>query len=139
MAGPYYNSRATQISVVIEGEGYFEMACPHRSSSGSRGQREGSGSSGRRSRSGPSYQQSRGRLRRGTVFVAPAGHPVAVIASRNKNLQVLCFEVNAQGNVRFPLAGISCWNNSKPMKLLLSCFLYTCIVSDSDPFSFVFS
>ena len=44
-------------------------------------------------------------MRRGTVFVAPAGYPVAVIASRNKNLQVLCFEVNAQGNVRFPLAG----------------------------------
>lgn len=105
MAGPYYNSRATKISVVIEGEGYFEMACPHLSSSGSRGQREGSGSSRRRSRSGPSYQQIRGRLRPGMVFVAPAGHPVAVIASRNKNLQVLCFDVNAQGNIRFPLAG----------------------------------
>jgi hypothetical protein len=87
MSGPYYNSRATKISVVIEGEGFFEMACPHLSSSGS-------------------YQKVSGRLRRGVVFVAPAGHPVAVIASQNNNLQVLCFEVKAHGNFRFPLAGI---------------------------------
>ncbi|XP_062143371.1 vicilin Cor a 11.0101-like [Alnus glutinosa] len=86
MSGPYYNSRATKICVVIEGEGFFEMACPHLSSSGS-------------------YQKVSGRLRRGVVFVAPAGHPVAVIASQNNNLQVLCFEVNAHGNFRFPLAG----------------------------------
>jgi mannose-6-phosphate isomerase-like protein (cupin superfamily) len=89
MAGPYYNSRATKISVVVEGEGFFEMACPHLSSSSG------------------SYQKVSARLRRGMVFVAPAGHPVAVIASQNNNLQVLCFEVNAHGNSRFPLAGIS--------------------------------
>lgn len=89
MAGPYYNSRATKISVIVEGEGFFEMSCPHLASSGS-------------------YQKVTGRLRRGVVFVAPAGHPVAVIASPNSNLQVLCFEVNAHGNVRFPLAGIYC-------------------------------
>ncbi|KAE8009754.1 hypothetical protein FH972_006172 [Carpinus fangiana] len=87
MAGPYYNSRATKISVVVEGEGFFEMACPHLSSSSG------------------SYQKVSARLRRGVVFVAPAGHPVAVIASQNNNLQVLCFEVNAHGNSRFPLAG----------------------------------
>ncbi|KAI8025021.1 Cupincin [Camellia lanceoleosa] len=47
MAAPYYNSRATKISVVTNGKGYFEMACPHLSSSefsgssSSRGRQEG--------------------------------------------------------------------------------------------------
>lgn len=104
MAGPYYNSRATKISVVLDGEGYFEMASPHLSSAGSRRHRGGGGFSERR-KVGPTYQKVSGRLRRGVVFVTPAGHPVAVVASRHNNLQVLCFEVNAQGNIRFPLAG----------------------------------
>ncbi|KAI8013260.1 Myb-related protein 2 [Camellia lanceoleosa] len=47
MTSPYYNSRATKIAVVTNGEGYFEMACPHLSSSefgdsgSSRGRQEG--------------------------------------------------------------------------------------------------
>jgi hypothetical protein len=106
MAGPFYYSSATKISVVVDGEGYFEMACPHLSSSGSsRGQRGGSGSS-RSQKSSPRYKKVSGRLRPGVVFVTPASHPVAVIASQNSNLQVVCFEVNAKGNIRYLLAGI---------------------------------
>ncbi|KAL7196658.1 hypothetical protein ACSBR1_036636 [Camellia fascicularis] len=47
MTAPYYNSWATKIAVVTNGEGYFEMACPHLSSSefggsgSSRGRQEG--------------------------------------------------------------------------------------------------
>ncbi|KAI8001558.1 Cupincin [Camellia lanceoleosa] len=47
MTTPYYNSRATKIAVVTNGEGYFEMACPHLSSSefggsgSNRGRQEG--------------------------------------------------------------------------------------------------
>ncbi|KAI8012296.1 Cupincin [Camellia lanceoleosa] len=44
MTTPYYNSRATKIAVVTNGEGYFEMACPHLSSS----EFGGSGSNGGR-------------------------------------------------------------------------------------------
>lgn len=29
MIGPYYNSRLTNIGMVISGNGFFEMACPH--------------------------------------------------------------------------------------------------------------
>ncbi|GAV78375.1 Cupin_1 domain-containing protein, partial [Cephalotus follicularis] len=94
MIGPYFNSKATKISIVVGGEGYFEMACPHVSSSRSR--REGSG---------PRYQKIRSQLQVGTVFVVPSGHPIATVASNNNNLQILCFEVNAQGNFRYPLAG----------------------------------
>jgi hypothetical protein len=104
MAGPYYNSKATMISIVLEGEGYFEMACPRDSSSGSSmGYIESEGS--RRGKGGQTYQKTSSRLSRNSVFIVPAGHPVATVASENSNLEVLCFEVNAKGNVRYPLAG----------------------------------
>lgn len=95
MAGPYYNSRATKIAVVVEGNGYFEMACPHLSSSppGSTGR-----SSGR-------YQKVRAKLSRGDVIVAPAGHPIAAVASGDENLQILCFKINARNNEKVLLAG----------------------------------
>lgn len=92
MIGPYYNSRATKISFVTAGEGYLEMACPHLSSSRSTGQHQ-------------TYQKAQARLRRGTAFITPAGHPAAAIASKNSNLQIVCFEVNAENNVKYPLAG----------------------------------
>ncbi|CAN1766154.1 Vicilin Cor a 11.0101 [Linum perenne] len=91
MAGPFYNSKATKIAYVADGEGYFEMACPHISSS--------------QSSRGQTYGKVRSKLTRGTVFIVPAGHPVATVASAKNDLQVLCFEVNAHGNFKFPLAG----------------------------------
>ena len=105
MIGPVYYSKATKISVIVEGEGYFEMACPHLASSRSRGQRGGKGSSGPR-KSSTRYQKVIGALRPGVVFVTPASHPLAVIASRNSDLKVVCFEINSKGNIRYHLAGI---------------------------------
>ncbi|XVF21736.1 hypothetical protein REPUB_Repub12eG0115700 [Reevesia pubescens] len=104
MSALYYNSRATKIAIVVEGEGYFEMACPHLSSKSSHQERQDSRSSGRK-KSGPSYQKISSRLRPNTVFIVPASHPFVTVASRNKNLEILCFEVNTQNNVRYPLAG----------------------------------
>ncbi|KDP21423.1 hypothetical protein JCGZ_21894 [Jatropha curcas] len=95
MSGPYYNSRVTKISVVLDGEGYFEMACPHLS--GSRGDTTGE--------SQKTYQKVSSRLKRGTAVVVPAGHPAAFVASRNNNLEVVCFEINEEGNTRHLLAG----------------------------------
>lgn len=92
MAGPLYNSRATKIAFVVEGEGYLEMACPHAS-----GQPH--------QQAGKAFRRVTGRLRRGTAFVAPAGHPLAVVASPESNLQVVCFEVFARDNVKYTLAG----------------------------------
>lgn len=102
MIAPYYNSKATEISFVVNGEGWFEMACPHISSE--HGHRRGGGT-WQGDKSSQSFQRVSGRLRRGVVFVAPAGHPVTAIASENSNLQILCFEVNGKGNTRYPLAG----------------------------------
>lgn len=90
MAGPFH-SKAAKIFIVVEGEGYFEMTCPHHSSS--------SGSSS------PTYQNISSHLRRGTIFIAPASYPVAIVASNNSTLKLLCFEVNAQANIRYTLAG----------------------------------
>ncbi|CAK9147030.1 unnamed protein product [Ilex paraguariensis] len=108
METPFYNSRATKIAVVIDGEGYYEMACPHLGSQRGEQQERQPGhrreSEGQR-RGGPRYQRVSARLRRGTVFVAPASHPIAIVASSKGNLQVLCFEVNARNNEKYPLAG----------------------------------
>ncbi|NP_001291343.1 vicilin-like antimicrobial peptides 2-2 precursor [Sesamum indicum] len=97
MTAPHYNSKATKIALVVDGEGYFEMACPHMSRS--RGSYQGE------TRGRPSYQRVASRLTRGTVVIIPAGHPFVAVASSNQNLQVLCFEVNANNNEKFPLAG----------------------------------
>ncbi|CAL5357493.1 unnamed protein product [Camellia sinensis] len=53
----------------------------------------------------PSYQKEGGRLSRGVVFIIPPGHPVITVASKNQNLQIVCFDVNALNNEKFPLAG----------------------------------
>ncbi|XP_061358760.1 sucrose-binding protein-like [Gastrolobium bilobum] len=91
MSTLHYNSHATKIALVIEGdgEGRFEMACPHVSSS----------------KSHSSYHKISARLRTGVVFVVPAGHPFVTIASKKSNLLILCFEVNARGNKKLNFAG----------------------------------
>ncbi|HAS6630906.1 TPA: hypothetical protein I7260_24930, partial [Vibrio parahaemolyticus] len=42
---------------------------------------------------------------RGTAFVVPVGHPVVEVASRGSNLQIVCFEVQADKNEKVFLAG----------------------------------
>lgn len=96
MAGPFYNSKATKISFVVEGEGHIEMACPH--VSGHHQQQP-------HQQSGKGFRRVTGQLRRGTAFVTPAGHPIAIVAAPGSNLQVVCFEVFARDNVRYTLAG----------------------------------
>ncbi|XP_047960314.1 vicilin Cor a 11.0101 [Salvia hispanica] len=116
MTAPFYNSKATKIAVVVEGEGYFEMACPHLSQSQSQRQRqrqsrrseeeeEEEESYRPRGESTTSYKTVRSRLRTGTVVVVPAGHPFVAVASNNQNLQILSFKVNADNNEQFTLAG----------------------------------
>ncbi|KAL3827979.1 hypothetical protein ACJIZ3_016781 [Penstemon smallii] len=95
MTAPLYNTKSTKIAVVVEGEGYFEMACPHLS------QPQSEGSTSR----GPSYQKVTTPLRQGTVVVIPAGHPSVVVASKNQNLQIVGFEINGSNNEKIPLAG----------------------------------
>ena len=103
MMGPFYNSRATKIAIVTNGQGYFEMACPHLSSSEFGGGKESQ--HGHQGKTGPSYQKVRARLRRGMVYVVPAGHPIITVASNDQNLEIVCFDINAKNNKKFFLAG----------------------------------
>ncbi|KAD4584463.1 hypothetical protein E3N88_22064 [Mikania micrantha] len=94
MAGPFYNAKATQVLIVPNGVGWFEMACPHLSEQVTRsGQIR------------PSYEKVSSELRRGTVVVIPAGHPVVIEASGEDNLEVIGFGLKSDKNEWFPLAG----------------------------------
>ncbi|XP_042055786.1 vicilin Cor a 11.0101-like [Salvia splendens] len=118
MTAPFYNSKANKIAVVVEGEGYFEMACPHLSQSRSQSQSQRQSRRGEeeeeeeeeysyrpRGETTTSYKTVRSRLRTGTVVVVPAGHPFVAVASNNQNLQIVSFKVNADNNEQFTLAG----------------------------------
>ncbi|CAA0815547.1 Unknown protein [Striga hermonthica] len=85
------------------GKGYFETACPHLAEEGRReqgSQRETSETS-----AGPRYQKVSAPLKRGMIVVVPAGYPFVAVASKNQNLQLLCFEINQKNNEIFSLAG----------------------------------
>ncbi|KAI4302859.1 hypothetical protein MLD38_038558 [Melastoma candidum] len=98
MIGPYFNSRVTVICIVTKGEGNLEMAFPLRRHS--RTYNRGSGQ-----QADQTYEAVRSGVQQGTVFVVPAGHPMVLLASENDNLQILLYEVNAEKNIRYPLAG----------------------------------
>ncbi|XP_058110975.1 vicilin Cor a 11.0101-like isoform X1 [Magnolia sinica] len=104
---PFYNSKATKVVWVEQGRGYFEMTCPHlsnqrRQSEEGRGQEQ---EEEQQHEGHVSYQRVRSRLSPNTVFVVPAGHPVVTVASRDENLQMVCFEINARDNQKYYLAG----------------------------------
>lgn len=88
MENPFFNSKSINIGVVREGEGYFEMACPHLSSN-----------------SPIRYRKVNAHLKRGSVHIVPPGHPLITVASKDQNLELLVFQINARDNQRFPLAG----------------------------------
>ena len=86
-------SRSTIAAVVIKGEGYFEMACPHLS-----GDQQQQGAN-------PIYQKVTSSLRHGTLIVVPTGHPIVVVTGTNQSLEIVSFGINAENNQREPLAG----------------------------------
>ncbi|KAL7582537.1 hypothetical protein Lser_V15G41724 [Lactuca serriola] len=94
MAGPFYNTKTTTVLVVADGVGQFEMACPHLSEQ-----------AGRNIETSPGYEKVNSQIRRGTVVVIPAGHPVVLEASGEQNLEVIGFGLNSDRNEWFPLAG----------------------------------
>jgi Cupin len=130
MIAPFYNSRSTKFAVVTEGSGYVEILCPHVARRGRHGSQvqkyreheEGQRwqeRGGRRYREeeeeeeehqeeewqGPQYRRVRAHVSLGTVFIVPPGHPVVEVASRDQNLQTICFEIRADRNERIFLAG----------------------------------
>ncbi|MCD9643705.1 hypothetical protein HAX54_031362 [Datura stramonium] len=116
MVLPYYNTRSTRLVMVVEGNGRFEMACPHLGS-----QRQGRGSrEGRRwqeeqeqeQEGNVHYQKVRGTLNVGDFLVIPASHPITFIATGGSNLRLVGFGVNAHNNKKNFLAGKqNIWRN----------------------------
>ncbi|XP_028795183.1 beta-conglycinin beta subunit 1-like [Neltuma alba] len=108
---PHYNTRAIILAFVAEGQGHTEMACPHLASPE---EQEGEcGCRARRQREGEQehregqFRRVAAQLSKGDFYVVPAGHPVAVRASKNSNLEVVEFVLNAPYNFRNFLAGKS--------------------------------
>ncbi|PQQ11124.1 vicilin GC72-A [Prunus yedoensis var. nudiflora] len=100
MMVPHFNSKATHLIMVVEGNGLVEMACPCLASQRQeiKGQQEQQGEQNGR------HMKVTAQLSPGDVFVIPAGHPVAFVA-QNQNLRILGFGLNAQNNMRNFLAG----------------------------------
>ncbi|XP_019178610.1 PREDICTED: globulin-1 S allele-like [Ipomoea nil] len=95
MLGPLFNTRATKLAFVVDGKGWAQMACPQVSSQTERSE-EGAI---------PTYETVNAQLRPGTLFVIPPGNPYVSIASQDDNLQIVCFDINADNNERVALAG----------------------------------
>ncbi|KAM0869120.1 hypothetical protein ACQ4PT_040878 [Festuca glaucescens] len=121
MTAPFYNTQSVKISVVLEGEGEVEIVCPHLSQDSERHQqgqserehqqrghgRESESESEEQQQQQEKYQTIRARVSRGSALVVPPGHPVVAISSSrgSSNLQIACFEINAEKNERVWLAG----------------------------------
>ncbi|OIW11283.1 hypothetical protein TanjilG_28374 [Lupinus angustifolius] len=86
MTAPMYATRATNVIMVSDGKGYIEMVCPHVSST-------------------HSYHPFKASLKPGVVFVVPTGHPFIIVASNKNNLQLLRFQLHAQGDNTLTFAG----------------------------------
>ncbi|KAL3727195.1 hypothetical protein ACJRO7_032013 [Eucalyptus globulus] len=111
---PHYNSKSMTVVLVVEGNGWFEMACPHLAqaqqrwgSSGEREEEEEEEEEEQETEQGGSarYQKVTSQLSPGDVFVIPAGHPIAIVAEQNEDLRMVGFGINAHKNERIFLAG----------------------------------
>uniref|UniRef100_A0A0E0KK37 Cupin type-1 domain-containing protein n=1 Tax=Oryza punctata TaxID=4537 RepID=A0A0E0KK37_ORYPU len=120
MMAPSYSTRATKVAVVLQGNGYFEMACPHVSGGRSSERREREREHGRRreewgreeeqeeeerGEKARRYKKVRAQVREGSVIVIPASHPATIVAGEGENLAVLCFAVGANHDEKVFLAG----------------------------------
>lgn len=87
---PHYNTRATWLVMVAEGNARFEMV-------GSQSQQ----------RQGHNYEKAvRDSLSVGDLFVIPAGHPITVVATGDSNLRLVGFGINGHNSRLNFLAGI---------------------------------
>ena len=102
---PHYNSRATEIVLVLEGSGRVEMACPHALRE-SQKESQGTKKQEQKTERTKQYQKISSNLSPGDVIIIPAANPAAFLASQNENLITLVFGINALNNERNFLAGM---------------------------------
>jgi len=104
MVAPHYNSRSTKLVFVVGGNGRFEMACPHLAAQSEQGSRRWKEKRGE-IKTDVHYQRVDARLSVGDAFIIPAGHPIAIIASQDSNLQLASFGIKGSNNYKYFLAG----------------------------------
>ncbi|KAK6130223.1 hypothetical protein DH2020_036033 [Rehmannia glutinosa] len=108
MVAPYYNSRSTKLVFVVGGSGQFEMACPH---VGTQTKQQGRKEKQGETRTDVHYEKISGRLSVGDAFIIPAGHPIAIIASQDSNLQLASFGIKGSYDQKYFLVGQeNIWN-----------------------------
>ncbi|KAI9089739.1 hypothetical protein K1719_029032 [Acacia pycnantha] len=112
---PHYNSKGILISQVIDGKAQLELASPHLANE--RSQEQGQENKHheeekQHDEEEKQEEQSEGQIRRvssrlnqGDVFVALAGHPLALRASKNNDLWMVGFLLDADNNQRNFLGG----------------------------------
>ncbi|KAI3947011.1 hypothetical protein MKW98_003574 [Papaver atlanticum] len=103
MMAPFYNSKSSRFVMIVKGQGYFEMVCPHLSKTQQRGQR--TQEQEETEQEAVHYQRISAQLRPKTAFIIPAGHPTTILASKNENLQMVVFGINVRDNQKNFLAG----------------------------------
>lgn len=112
---PYHNTRATVVLVVIEGTGEFEMACPRAVARESQEEDSMGNKKKKQEKSSVQYEQIRAELSQGGVLIIPPGHPISIIASEDKNLQLAGFGNNARYNyIQFLAGSDNIWNQVPP-------------------------
>ncbi|KAJ8451809.1 hypothetical protein Cgig2_007292 [Carnegiea gigantea] len=86
MMGPHWNPKATEVSVVLEGEGMVRMVCPS-------------------TLAPKECNNSRFRVEEGDVFAVPRFHPMAQISFNNGTLVFIGFSTTTKKNHPQFLAG----------------------------------
>lgn len=84
MMGPHWNPRATEIAVVLQGQGMVRVVCPS---------------------DAPQCKNARFRVKEGDVFAVPRFHPMAQISFNKDSLVFMGFSTMAQYNRPQFLAG----------------------------------
>lgn len=80
----------------------MEMACPHSQQQQQPGQQQQ-----RQQGQKPMqhFQKLSASLKREMIIVIPPGHATIIAAGDERNLEIMCFEINAENNWRETLAG----------------------------------
>ncbi|XP_072982232.1 vicilin-like seed storage protein At4g36700 [Typha latifolia] len=91
MMAPHWNPKATEIAIVVRGQGMVQVVCPTDPS----GQRSGT----------YKCENSLFRLKEGDVFVVPKYHPMAQISFNNDSFVFMGFSTNVGKNHPQFLAG----------------------------------
>ncbi|XP_019421441.1 PREDICTED: vicilin-like seed storage protein At2g18540 isoform X2 [Lupinus angustifolius] len=90
MLGPHWNPTATEIAVVLEGEGMVRVVCANRKNNEDKMEE---------------CRNMRFRVKEGDVFVVPRFHPMAQMSFNNDSLVFLGFSTAAKENYPQFLAG----------------------------------